>query len=167
MIDSSLIQALGLIIHTFKDLQIPYFIGGSVASFAYGITRSTLDADLIVDLKSDHIVPFVRKVEQTYYVDEHMIKSAVSSRQSFNMVHFETGYKIDIFIPKEREFDRNQFKNIVQKPIDSNATLIVNLAGYEDMILAKLGMVSTWQPGFRASMVRCDWNAQNSTKWGR
>ena len=39
----------------FEKLGIPYFIGGSVASSAYGIPRSTMNVDMVSDLKHEHV----------------------------------------------------------------------------------------------------------------
>ena len=38
-----------LVVDVFKRLHIPYLIGGSMASALYGVVRSTLDADMVVD----------------------------------------------------------------------------------------------------------------------
>jgi hypothetical protein len=36
-------------------LGIPYLVGGSMASSAYGTIRTTADADLVVDLRRDQV----------------------------------------------------------------------------------------------------------------
>ncbi len=37
-----------------EQLGVMYYIGGSVASSAYGIARSTLDVDMVSALKVEH-----------------------------------------------------------------------------------------------------------------
>jgi hypothetical protein len=44
----------------FENLGVPYFIGGSVASSAYGMPRSTMDVDMVSDLKPAHVQTLVR-----------------------------------------------------------------------------------------------------------
>ena len=48
--------ALDPVIKAFIKIGIPYCIGGSVASSAYGIARATLDVDLVADFWSDGVV---------------------------------------------------------------------------------------------------------------
>jgi hypothetical protein len=38
-----------LVLDVFERLHIPYLIGGSMAPAIYGVARSTLDADMVVD----------------------------------------------------------------------------------------------------------------------
>lgn len=44
-----------LVVNVLEQLDIPYFIGGSLVSAIHGVARSTLDADLIVDIRPEHI----------------------------------------------------------------------------------------------------------------
>ncbi|QTA81868.1 Uncharacterized protein dnl_42220 [Desulfonema limicola] len=39
----------------FEKLDILYYIGGSAASSAYGIPRSTMDVDMVSDLKPAYV----------------------------------------------------------------------------------------------------------------
>lgn len=39
-----------LVTHAFENLNVPYLIGGSLASALHGTARSTLDVDLVADL---------------------------------------------------------------------------------------------------------------------
>jgi hypothetical protein len=48
------ISAMSALIDGLMSLGIPYYIGDSVASSAYGVVRSTLDADIIADLQLKH-----------------------------------------------------------------------------------------------------------------
>lgn len=45
------------VIDVFEALGVPYMIGGSLASAVHGIARSTLDVDLVADLRPEHAVP--------------------------------------------------------------------------------------------------------------
>ena len=45
------------LIDAFEELGIIYYIGGSVASSAYGLPRTTIDADIIADLRMEHVRP--------------------------------------------------------------------------------------------------------------
>jgi hypothetical protein len=51
-------RAFHRIFEVLDRLEIPYAVGGSVASSAHGIPRTTLDVDLVVDIDAGHIDVF-------------------------------------------------------------------------------------------------------------
>ena len=87
-----------------EALSVPYFVGGSVASSAYGIPRTTLDIDLVVDLDSRVVSELVGRLKNAFYVDEEMIVDAVERRASFNVIHLQTMIKLDVFVLKAAVF---------------------------------------------------------------
>lgn len=46
-----------LVTDVLERLNAPYLIGGSVASMVYGMIRTTVDADLVADLRIEHVKP--------------------------------------------------------------------------------------------------------------
>lgn len=52
-----------------RGARVNYRVGGSVASSA----RTTLDVDLVADLRGAHVTPFVEWLQADYYVDADMI----------------------------------------------------------------------------------------------
>lgn len=127
-----------LVVDALDALGVPYFIGGSVASAMYGLRRTTLDADIVADLRAAHAAPFAEALEGAFYVDAEMIRDAITHRTSFNLLHLETMFKVDIFLPKDRPFDRIQFERRQERIIDQETRRSVALASPEDTILAKL-----------------------------
>ena len=65
--------ALDPVIKAFIKIGIPYCIGGSVASSAYGIARATLDVDLVADIKINQVNALVAMLESNYYIEREMI----------------------------------------------------------------------------------------------
>jgi len=98
MKNPDLLAAVRPVVDAFEKLGILYYIGGSIASSAYGMARATLDVDMVSDLKKQHIRPLVEMLKASYYIDGDMIADAVSRRASFNLIHLETMLKIDVFI---------------------------------------------------------------------
>ena len=45
------IRAAYFVANVLENLQIPYFLGGSLASITHGIVRTTQDADIIADIQ--------------------------------------------------------------------------------------------------------------------
>jgi hypothetical protein len=137
MNNKEIITALDILVNSFKTIGIEYYIGGSVASSAYGIARATLDIDLIADIKDQNVEPLINSLQNIFYIDEDMIVEAIKHKSSFNIIHLDTMLKIDIFILKDTEYDRNSFN---RKKID---TLTEDSAQYflcsaEDIILNKM-----------------------------
>jgi len=134
-----ILAALGPVIDAFEQLGIAYHIGGSVASSAHGLPRTTVDIDLVADLRAEHIAPLVARLQDAYYVDEQMIRQALARRGSFNLIHLATMLKVDIFIPKGRAFDREAARRARPHPLEETAQArTFYLASAEDVILAKL-----------------------------
>jgi hypothetical protein len=132
------LRVLGKAVAVFEELGIPYYVGGSIASIAFGTVRNTLDADLVAEIKDEQVASFAEKLSSDFYVDESMIRDAVERRSSFNLIHHETSFKIDVFIRGERPYNREQFRRRTQHVIDPESNLTLYLASPEDIILAKL-----------------------------
>lgn len=134
-------EAIGvvmLVVDAFDRLQIPYLIGGSMASALHGVTRSTLDADIVAELKPEQAKSLVTLLGEDFYVDEEMIIDAVLHRSSFNLIHLKTMFKVDVFVRKERPFDQIQFQRRVEQVLAADPERKAFVATAEDIILAKL-----------------------------
>ena len=122
---NSLLPALDPIISVFEKLGAGYYIGGSVASSSLGIPRTTLDIDIIADLKQEHVEPLFKSLYDDYYIDKDMIREAIERKSSFNVIHLATMMKVDIFILKNRAFDREAFRQSKEQiPADFDYLLI-------------------------------------------
>ena len=42
-----------------EELNIPYLIGGSLASTLYGMVHTTQDSDIVAEMRLAHLQPFV------------------------------------------------------------------------------------------------------------
>ena len=121
-----------------EDLGVPYVIGGSMASAAHGRIRSTMDVDIVADLQPTHVGALVRALGSDFYVDAGAAQDALQRRTSFNLIHLETMFKVDVFIPKDRPFDRQQLARGERQTIGAEPDQTARVASAEDVILAKL-----------------------------
>jgi len=99
-----------LVTDALERLGVPYFLGGSLCSSIYGMPRATLDADIIADLRLDHVERFVRLLRERFYVDTEMVRKAVRERDSFNVIHLESMFKVDVYPAGQDAFSRIQFR---------------------------------------------------------
>jgi hypothetical protein len=122
----------------FEQLGIRYFISGSLASTLYGMVRLTQDADIVAEMRPEHIQPFVAALRDTFYVDEEMITEAVHRFSSFNIIHRDTFFKVDVFVPSKRPFLRSQLARTRRQTFLLDREIGAQFASPEDTILSKL-----------------------------
>lgn len=127
-----------LVVRTLDDLGVPYVIGGSLASSWHGVSRATFDSDIVAELEPKHVQPFIARLQDAFYVDEGAMREAISYRRSFNLIHLQTMFKVDVFIPKARRFDQMQLANRRPHAVLDDPEQIAYFASAEDTILAKL-----------------------------
>ncbi len=132
-----ILAAITPIVEALEEFGIPYHIGGSVASSLYGLPRLTIDADLVADIRMEHVRPLVRQLETDYYIDEDMIRDALRRQSSFNVIHQDTILKVDIFIPKSRLFDQEELYRVQSKVLEGSDRPFF-VASPEGTILNKL-----------------------------
>lgn len=123
---------------TLDELGVPYLIGGSLASALYGEPRATMDADIIADLKIQNVEPIVRALSSEFYVDADSIRDAIRNQRSFNLIHYATTFKVDVFVRKHRTFDDAQFSRRIKQILVRDPERAAHVASPEDSILAKL-----------------------------
>ncbi len=120
------------------SLNVPYFIGGSLASSFHGMVRTTQDSDIIAKLEAGHAAPLKAALQNEFFIDELMVATAITQRSSFNILHKDTMFKIDIFIPQERKFTQQQFLRSKTVHLSDQPAAQAVIASPEDTILAKL-----------------------------
>ena len=131
-------EVLALVARLLEQQQIAYVLVGSFASSMHGMYRSTADIDIVADVHSDQVIPLLAAFQENFYVDEHAIRDAVDRRQSFNAIHFDSVFKVDIFIPKSDVFSRKQIERRELRKLAPDSDQTIYVATAEDTILAKL-----------------------------
>ena len=122
----------------FEQLGVSYLIGGSLASALYGMVRSTQDSDIIAEMRPEHIQQFISGLEAEFYIDQGMIAEAIQHNSSFNIIHRETMFKVDVFIPKSRPFLQSQLARARRQTFFLGTEISAQFASPEDTILSKL-----------------------------
>ena len=126
------------VIDALDALGVPYAIGGSLASALHGVARATMDADLVAALSLDQVEPLARTLGDAFYADVETMRYAVRHHGSFNLIHLETTFKVDIFVAKPRPFDRSQLARRQRHLVSEDPECHAYVATAEDTALAKL-----------------------------
>jgi len=138
MIDDFLL-ALEPVIRALENLGIPYYIGGSVASSAFGAVRATMDVDVIVRFPPDAVARFVAQLGDHYYVDADAIVEAIRLGRFSNLIHLTTALKIDLFCVKSSPYQDLTFTRVQHLALGSRKQDVTfAFASPEDVILSKL-----------------------------
>ena len=121
----------------FERLGVSYLIGGSLASTLYGMIRTTQDADIVAEMRIEHLQPFVTALQGEFYVDDEMIAKSIQDCTSFNIIHRETMFKVDVFIPRPRPFLQSQLARAQKQTFTFETEISAKFASPEDTVLSK------------------------------
>ncbi|MGB7925241.1 MAG: DUF6036 family nucleotidyltransferase [Pyrinomonadaceae bacterium] len=121
-----------------EEQSIAYVVVGSFASSMRGLYRATADIDIVADIKPDQIEPLVAALQEEFYADEQAVRQAVLQHRSFNAIHFDSVFKVDIFIPPSDDLNRQQLARRQLEKIAPDVEQQIYVATAEDTILAKL-----------------------------
>jgi hypothetical protein len=121
-----------------EGLGVPYLVGGSLASSFHGLPRSTQDADLVADLAPSHVPAFIAELSADFYLDEAAIRDAVDRRSTFNLIHLQTMFKVDVFVARDdagtvKEMERRRARTLPGEP-----PVEIVVASPEDVVIQKL-----------------------------
>jgi len=142
-----IIQALTPLVEAFDHFDIAYYIGGSVASSVHGRRRYTQDVDVVAAIQLQHVKNLVTMLQQEYYIDADMIRDDIQHHSSFNILHNDTGVKVDVFVQKTGLFSQQEMRRAKEDSLELGGRPFF-IASPEDMILAKLDW---WKQGGGAS----------------
>src|SRR6266516_3903725 len=104
-------DVLGNVVQLLSAAGIPYMFSGSLASSTYGEPRSTQDMDVIIDATRAQLDALVASFGGgDYYVSPEAAAEAFRERSMFNVIHLDTGWKVDLILLKQNPFDAEQFR---------------------------------------------------------
>ncbi|MCL5407189.1 MAG: hypothetical protein M1429_01700 [Patescibacteria group bacterium] len=119
------------------ELKISYYITGGFAVSIYGRPRFTADVDIVIKMSSLQVNNFAIKLHKIFpkgYIDKNQINNALVQKGEFNIIDPESGLKIDFFITKNNEFEKECFKKAIQQDFGYK----VNFTTPENLIISKL-----------------------------
>jgi len=133
----SVVAALQPVVEALERLGIAYLVGGSVASSAHGSPRSTNDVDVVVELRHEHVEPLCAALATAYYAPTELMHDAIDHQSCANVLHLATGFKVDLFVRGDGDYDRAAMGRNVDRQLEPN-TRMFRLATAEDTLLRKL-----------------------------
>ena len=123
------------ILDIFDRMKIEYMISGSVASMFYGRPRMTHDIDLVVNISLDSALSLCRELIDECYISEEGIKEALANKTMFNIIHNNSGFKIDCWILTDSDFDISRFSRRQKHKVEERD---IYFSTPEDTLIIKL-----------------------------
>jgi hypothetical protein len=130
--EPDLLAAVGPVLDALPTLGVRHFIGASIASSAHGLARASIDADVVAELRAEHTNRFVAALSGGYYVSEERVRDAITRRTAFNVIHLDSMLKVDVFVSKDRPFDRRAMERAQTHPTERADDRSLPLASAED-----------------------------------
>lgn len=127
-----------LVTDALEALEARYAIGGSFASAVHGVMRATMGADLVAELRREQVPLLVQALGEAFYADAAMMHGAIDQRGSFNLIHLESMFKVDVFVSRPRDFDRAQLARRQLALLSEHPERRAYVASAEDTVHAKL-----------------------------
>ena len=128
------------VIQVIERLDIAYMVVGGFAAIMYGEPRLTIDVDIVVDIKPEHMARFVAAFPRdSYYVDDETVRDALLRRTLFNVIESSTAAKIDLIPLPDDAFTRAAMSRRQSHVYDSEGHAATFLSA-EDVVLAKLSV---------------------------
>ena len=121
-------------------MAIPYLVGGSVASSIHGISRPTMDLDIVAAVQAGQVAELASLLQPDFYADAEMMQEAITLGRSFNWIHYESSFKIDVFPLQQDDYSRQSFarRRVEQSKTFGTQSIECVVATAEDIILRKL-----------------------------
>ncbi|MFB2835557.1 hypothetical protein [Floridanema evergladense] len=120
-------------------LNIPYYVGGSVASSLQGEVRYTEDLDLAIDIQFAQVEPLIQAMAGQFYISEVAVIEAINGRtSSFNVIHLATTEKADLFVMRDDDFSHSQMSRRQLHIPDNDVSKSFYVCSPEDTVLQKL-----------------------------
>jgi hypothetical protein len=130
-------ELLRYVVEAFEALGIDYMISGSQASIYYGEPRFTQDIDIVAHLDAAHVPGLLTRFPPPdFYVAEDAVREAIAAHGQFNIIHPDSGLKVDVIVRKDTPYELTEFARRQRLPAVEGRDAC--FARPEDVILYKL-----------------------------
>jgi len=94
----------------------------------------------VAAVQEEHIMPLAGELAGEFYADPEGMRDALHHGRPFNVIHFASGYKFDIFPATGNPYFQMQLerRSLQEVTLGEGESIQCSLATAEDMVLAKL-----------------------------
>lgn len=134
------------VLRALDEIGAPYMIVGAFAGLSFGITRTTFDIDILVDLRDQDFEALSDRFPlPRYYADPEMMRNSTQIGIMFNIIDSQEGIKADL-VPLKREPEyKIAFERRIRRKFSDGQTVFEAWCAWpEDVIIGKL---QAWDEG--------------------
>jgi hypothetical protein len=137
-----IIRLLQRVTHLLDEAGIQYMLSGSIALNRYTIPRMTLDIDMVIELNVNNLESFLKLWGENYYLNPATVRQEVKRTGMFNIIDYESGFKIDFIVRKNTNYRLLEFQRRKKEKINDVEVWMVSP---EDLIISKLEWIQLLQ----------------------
>lgn len=130
-----LVETLEWICRKLKSANVPYMITGGAAVGFWGHIRTTMDIDILIQIRSEQIDSLLSSIKGEAYIDIEKAKKAILDGAMFNIILNATCFKIDFIPLKQDSYEIKKFNNRVKMDFQGREIYVISP---EDLIISKL-----------------------------
>jgi hypothetical protein len=138
------VEAVAAVLQGLERANIPAMLVGSLSSNAYGIERSTKDADFVVQLGSLPLSRLLRELPEGFILEPQIGFETITSSTRYRLRYEPLAFLIEIFEVTDDPHDQLRFQNRRETTFGGVRAF---LPRPEDVIITKL----RWSKGGRRS----------------
>lgn len=135
----TLLTTLANIAERLRALNVPFAVGGSLASSAWGRMRATQDADLTVLINATQLNALLTGLEWPLFADENDLHESLRSGTEFasgQITNGETLDRVDLFLLPQTEYSETTLRRAHQVSLAED--FVCPIVSAEDIVIAKL-----------------------------
>jgi len=129
------VEIVKAVISALNSMGVPYMLVGSMSAMAYGLERSTKDADFVVQLGNVPLARISDFLPPDFKLESQIGFETISFTTRFRINHLPTNFMIELFEVSADEHDQSRFAGRVSTTYEGVATF---LPRPEDVIITKL-----------------------------
>jgi hypothetical protein len=129
------LEVLRIVSERLESAGVSFMLTGSFALGYYAKPRMTRDLDLVVAMQDEDVGRVVRAFAADFYVDEDAVRAAVRSQRIFNLMHLDSGIKVDLIVRQDTDYRQVEF---ARRQATTLAGVRTWITSREDLILSKL-----------------------------
>ena len=126
------------VVDALESCGVPYYVSGSLSSIVHGATRSTTDADVVVQFSAVKIAKVIDLLENEFLVNKAAMLDSLRKSKSNNLIHKDSLMKVDLYPIKDDFFSHAEAKRIVKRPVPTAPQRNIFFNSCEDVTLRKL-----------------------------
>ncbi len=123
------------VIDVLEAESVPYMLTGALASMYYGISRSTLDADFLVEMEATQIGDIMRRLGPGFLLEPQATFEIHTGKSYRTIKVAKSPLSIDLFPISDEPFDQERFR---RRRVISMLERQVPIPTAEDIVIIKL-----------------------------